>query len=257
MEQECKSSYYPYYSSPWARPYPCKGKQASRQAEQLALHPNLVHCGGLCVQDVCWGCSQGQHPLGREQKGSGLSRLRGMALWLVPNGAWPSRAALAVSQAALSSPQPPGQCDLQSQWPLSLKTCVPVLRRRHGLSSLLTGRASGTPDVQARNWGDLHCWSQGPTSQGCPLLSLCLPIVHSPCPPRSPSYWGQIIFLVCFRVCPSPSALLGASLPPLLVVLGLGCSGAYTFFPFVTVIHCYHLVPSSANEHSYWAAPAL
>ena len=51
-----------------------------RQAEQLVLHPNLVHCGGLCVQDVCWRCSQGQHLIGREQKGSGLTRLRGMAL---------------------------------------------------------------------------------------------------------------------------------------------------------------------------------
>lgn len=55
-------------------------RQAGKRAEQPALHPDLVHCGGLCVQDVCWGCSQGQHLIGREQQGSGLSRLRGMAL---------------------------------------------------------------------------------------------------------------------------------------------------------------------------------
>lgn len=150
------------------------------------------------------------------------------------------------SRAALSSPLLLGQHGLQSQWPLSLKTCVPILRGRHSLSHLPPEKASGTPDVQARSWGDIHGWSQG--SQGCPLLSLCLPIVHSPCPPRSPSYWGQIIFLVCLRVCPSPGALPGASVPPLHVVPCLGCSDAL-YFIFVSVVHCYHLVPSSANAH--------
>lgn len=65
--------------TPHLEPVPVPAK-ASRRAEQPALHPDLVHCGGLCVQDVCWGCSQGQHLIGREQQGSGLSRLRGMAL---------------------------------------------------------------------------------------------------------------------------------------------------------------------------------
>lgn len=233
--------------TPHLEPIPCpwKGKQASKQNSLQCIQVWFTAVGSVCRMFT--GGVLGSAPDREGAEGE----------WSLPSegdgpvtGPWWGMTFMchigSQSRAAVRSPELLGQHGLQYQWPLSLKTCMPVLRGWCGLSYLPSGRASRTPDLQAKNWGNIHGWSQG--SQGCPLLSLCLPIVHSPCPPRSPSYWGQIIFLVCLRVYPFPRALLGASVPPLHVVLCLGCSDAL-YFIFDTVVHCYHLVPSSANAH--------